>query len=61
MSSEQIRIGWAQTSITPTRPLLMEGQMYMRYSQYVHDPLTATALALEKGDARAVFVSMDMT
>ena len=61
MSTNRIKIGWAQTSITPMRPLLMEGQMYMRYSQYVHDPLTATALALENDEARAVFVSMDMT
>ena len=35
--------------------------MYMRYSGYVHDPLTATALALDNGEARAILVSMDMT
>lgn len=56
-----IKIGWEQASITPSRPLVMEGQMYMRYSQYVHDPITATALALDNGEARAIFVSMDMT
>ena len=61
MNPRPLLIGWAQTSITPTRPLLMEGQMYMRYSQYVHDPLTATALALDNGETSAVFVSMDMT
>ena len=52
MNPRTLLIGWAQTSITPTRPLLMEGQMYMRYSQYVHDPLTATALAL--GSLRSI-------
>jgi len=56
-----MKIGWAQSSITPTRPLLMEGQMYQRVSRYVHDPLTATAMALDNGENRAIFVSMDMT
>lgn len=56
-----LKIGWAQTSITPTKPALMEGQMYMRCSQYVHDPLTATALTLDNGEHQAIFVSMDMT
>lgn len=61
MSGKEIKIGWAQTSITPTRPIIMEGQMYMRCSQYVHDPITATALALDNGETQAIFVSMDMT
>ena len=58
---KQLQIGWAQTSITPIRPLLMEGQMYMRVSRYVHDPLTATCLVLDNGATQAIFVSMDMT
>lgn len=58
---KKLNIGWAQTGITPDGPTLMEGQMYMRCSQYVHDPITATALVLENGDHQAVFVSMDMT
>ena len=61
MSGKVIKIGWAQTSITPARPIIMEGQMYMRCSQYVHDPITATALALDNGETQAIFVSMDMT
>lgn len=61
MNEKNIQIGWAQASITPSRHTLMEGQMYMRYSQYVHDPITATALALESGETKAIFVSMDMT
>lgn len=56
-----IQIGWAQTSITPSQPALMEGQMYMRASRYVHDPITATALALDNGETKAIFVSNDMT
>ena len=61
MNRKTIKIGWAQTSVTPTQPIIMEGQMYMRCSQYVHDPLTATALALDNGETQTIFVSIDMT
>ncbi len=61
MKNHKIKIGWAQCSITPDGCVLMEGQMYQRVSRYVHDPITATALALESGETQAVFVSMDMT
>ena len=60
MNKSQIKIGWAQTDITPTRPVIMEGQMYQRYSRYVHDSITATALAFDTGKDQAIFVSMDM-
>lgn len=56
----QIRIGWAQTSITPDRPVYNGGQIYPRVSKYVHDPLTATALALDNGSAQAILVSLDL-
>lgn len=61
MNSKPILVGWAQADITPSAPAIMEGQMYMRVSRYVHDSLTATALALDNGEASAIFVSMDMT
>lgn len=61
MNQNSLQIGWSQTSITPNRPLIMEGQMYQRASRYVHDPLTATALALDNGETQAIFVSLDMT
>lgn len=57
----RMNIGWAQVDITPLRPVVVIGQMYHRESKYVHDPLTATALALDNGDQQAVFVSLDMT
>ena len=44
---KNIRIGWAQTDITPDRPIYVIGQLYSRISSYVHDPLTATCLVLE--------------
>ena len=61
MKERKLNIGWAQCSITPHQPRLMEGQMYPRVSRYVHDPITATALVLENGETQAIFVSMDMT
>lgn len=56
-----IKIGWATTDLTPDRPVWMIGQMYHRVSEYVRDPITATALALDNGEAQAIFVSLDMT
>lgn len=56
----QIRIGWAQTSITPHRPVYNGGQIYPRISKYVHDPLMAEALALDNGESRAILLSMDL-
>ena len=56
---ERIRIGWSSTDITPSRPVFLAGQLYLRVSRYVHDPITATALALEQGENIAVIVSMD--
>ncbi|MCQ2437633.1 MAG: hypothetical protein MJ099_04490 [Clostridia bacterium] len=57
----KMQIGWAQTSITSLRPMLVIGQMYPRVSEYVRDPITATALVLDNGETQAVMVSMDMT
>ena len=56
---ERIRIGWSSTDITPSRPVFLAGQLYLRVSRYIHDPITATALALEQGGSTAVIVSMD--
>ena len=61
MKKRRMNIGWAQGSITPDVPVLMEGQMYQRYSRYIHDPLTATVLVLDNGTVQAILVSMDMT
>jgi len=43
------KIGWASVSITPDMPVILCGQMYDRVSRYVHDPITATALAIDNG------------
>lgn len=55
-----LKIGWAQTDITPDRPVYVIGQLYSRISSYVHDPLTATCLALDNGETQMTLVSLDM-
>jgi hypothetical protein len=60
-----INVGWASREIVPAGPVALRGQFYERISQYVRDPLTATALALETADARGgidrcIFVSCDL-
>jgi hypothetical protein len=56
----KIQLGWAATSITPDKPVFLNGQIYYRISRYVHDPITATALAISSGDDQAIFLSADM-
>lgn len=60
MKQQWIKIGWAQVNITPTRPVYNAGQIYERISQYVHDPITATALVIDNGNEQAAFISADM-
>jgi hypothetical protein len=46
---KNLKLGWATVDITPDRPIFLAGQMYTRVSQYVQDPITATALVVENG------------
>lgn len=59
-SGDDLLAGWSSISITPDRPVALRGQFYTRISKSVHDPVTATALALERGGEQAVMVSLDM-
>ena len=52
--NKQLNIGWAQTDITPDRPVYVIGQLYSRISSYIHDPLTATCLVLENGEVLSI-------
>lgn len=56
-----MQIGWASVDTTPHRPVVLRGQFHARISQYVNDPILATALALESGtgEEHAVMVSCD--
>jgi hypothetical protein len=64
-NSGRLYVGWASVNITPDRPVALSGQLYTRISKSVHDPVTATALALEtrRGDSRvgaALMISADL-
>ena len=61
----ELRAGWASTSITPDQPVALSGQVNTRISKRVHDPVTATALAIEVADKagsidHAVIISCDV-
>lgn len=59
-SKHGLKIGWASVDVTPPKPCLLCGQFHLRISTSVHDPLTATALALEAADgSQSVVVSVD--
>jgi hypothetical protein len=55
-----LRIGWGAAEITPPEPVCLCGQFHARVSEGVEDPLTVTALALERAGREAVFVSCDL-
>ena len=60
MLDNYILIGWSEVSITPDRPISLLGQLYYRISSHVHDPIYATALALQREDEQCIMVSLDM-
>lgn len=64
-SAGALYAGAASVSITPDRPVALDGQMMTRISKDVLTPVTANALALETRDGdtvveQAVFVSCDL-
>ncbi len=60
MDSKKILIGWASRDITPDKPTTLVGQFNTRISEFVKDPVTATALALETaGGDQAIIASLD--
>ncbi|HHW32278.1 MAG TPA: hypothetical protein GXX20_11520, partial [Clostridiaceae bacterium] len=65
-TNKKLLVGWATRDITPGKPVLLWGQLYERVSESVRDPLTVTALALEKVDENgnscdyAVMISCDL-
>lgn len=54
-------VGWAEESLVPEKKVSIPGQFYERISEYVEDPISATAMAVESGDQQAIFISCDLT
>ncbi len=64
-SKHKLLVGWAETDITPPKPVLLAGQFYGRVSEGVMDTVTATTMAIEsvENDAKGtqmVMVSCDL-
>lgn len=64
-AAAELLVGGATVSITPDRPVALDGQRRARISQRVESPVIATALALESRDGdnvldQAILVSCDL-
>ena len=59
---EQVRIGWAKKEVSINEPVSLAGQHHMRVSKGIHDPLYATALAVDGGAGQdaVIFISCDI-
>lgn len=65
LSAAELWIGTASTSITPDKPVALDGHRNLRISNKIQSPVTATALALQsrEGDKvldQAIIVSCDL-
>lgn len=58
--NSNILIGWGRCDITPSGKVMLAGQMFNRLSEKVLDPLTVTALALEKDGEQVIMFSADL-
>jgi hypothetical protein len=56
----ELRIGWAARDISTDKPINIPGQVHMRISEGIMDPLTVSALCLDNGADLVVFVSADL-
>ena len=57
----ELKIGWAEISITPDKKMALAGQFAERISEYVEKPITATAMAVSQGDEQMIMVSCDLS
>ncbi|MBR3933825.1 MAG: hypothetical protein IKJ68_07980 [Clostridia bacterium] len=55
-----LKIGWSEADITPSKKVSLAGQFAERISQYIEKPLTATALAIESDGEQMIMVSCDL-
>ena len=55
-----IRIGWAEESLVPSKKVNLAGQMYERISEYVESEITVTAMAVEAEGEEMILASADI-
>ena len=56
----QLKIGWGKQELSINEPVLIPGQMYIRVSEGIHDPLYATALCVDGGEDVVIFCTADV-
>jgi len=56
----KLMVGSALEDITPIRPSILAGSMWVRKSDGIIDPVYAGAVVIDNGNMRAVFVSCDL-
>jgi len=58
----QLKIGWAKRELSTLEPVSIPGQMYMRISEGVHDPIYTTALCVDGGENqdKVIFCTCDI-
>ena len=59
---ERVKIGWGKRELSIDAPVSIPGQMYMRISEGIHDPLYATAMCVDGGMGQdvAIFCTCDV-
>ena len=57
-----VKIGWAKRDFSTTEPVEIPGQMYLRISEGIHDPVYVTALCVDGGEGqdKVIFLSCDL-
>lgn len=58
---EKVLIGWAEESLVPNKKVSIPGQFYERISDHVETEITATAMAIDGGEQKAIIISCDLT
>lgn len=59
---DRVKVGWGRREISLDEPMVIPGQMYLRISKGIHDPMYATALCLDGGEGmdQVIFLSADV-
>ena len=59
---DRVKIGWGRREISISEPVAIPGQMHMRISEGIHDPMYATALVIDGGIGQdaVIFCSCDV-
>jgi len=60
MATNTFKIGWAESDITPEKPVFVSGQFPARVSEEILDPLKTIALVLKNEEEHAVMVCCDL-